>query len=72
MLVGSGQEALQRAVDQPRVERVHRIPAEAQPIHRAGAEILDQRIGVTHEVLRHREPSGAFTSMQMQRLLRLK
>ena len=55
---GPGQETLQRAIDQPRVQRVHRIPAEPEPVHRAGAEILDQRIGVAHQVLRHRQPLG--------------
>ena len=60
MLVGSGEEPLQRAVDQPRVQRVHGVPTETEAIHRAGAEILDQHIGVAHQVLRHRQPVRRF------------
>ena len=54
MLVRAGEETLQRAVDQSRIERMHRIPAEPEPVHRAGAEILDQHVGVAHEILRDR------------------
>ena len=60
MLVRSGQEALHRQIHQPRIQRVHRVPAEAQPIHRAGSEILDQRVGVAHHVLGDRQSRGRF------------
>ena len=39
---------------------MHRIPAKPEPLHRARAEILDQHIGVAHEVLRDRQPIGRF------------
>ena len=42
VLVGAGQEALAGAIDQARVERVHRFPTQAELVHRAGAEVLDQ------------------------------
>ena len=60
MFVWARQKALQRAIDQPWVQRVHRVPAETEPLHRTGAEILDQRIGVAHQVLRHRQAVGRF------------
>ena len=60
MFVGAGQEALHRQVDQPRIQRVHGVPAQAEPIHRSGTEILDQRVGVAHHVLGDGEPRGGF------------
>ena len=60
MLVGARQETLQRAVDQPWIELVHRIPTEAEPFHRARTEILDQHIGLAHKIMRNRQPVGRF------------
>jgi hypothetical protein len=34
-----------RAIDQPRVDRAHRIVAEAEPSHDPGAELLHQHVG---------------------------
>src|ERR1700733_13719150 len=60
MLVRSGQKTLQCTVDQARIERMHRIPAKPKPIHGARPEILDQRIGIAHKVLRHGQSIGRF------------
>src|SRR5262249_42737628 len=38
-----------RAVDQPRVLGVQRLPAEAVPIHDARTEVLDQHVGAAHQ-----------------------
>src|SRR3954454_3250869 len=43
-------EALQRRVDQPRVELVQVLPGEAEPVHDARAEVLDQDVGAVHEL----------------------
>src|SRR4051794_36211806 len=43
-------EALQRRVDEPRVELVQVLPREAEPIHHARAEVLDQDVGAVHEL----------------------
>lgn len=72
MLVGAGEKSLQHALDQPRVERMRLLPAEAKPVHRAGAEILDQHVGGARKSLATARPSGDFRSMRMPRLLRLK
>jgi hypothetical protein len=37
VFVGAGQEALVRHVDQPRVQPLQRVGAQAQAVHRAGA-----------------------------------
>src|SRR3954464_10800541 len=43
-------EALQRRVDQPRVELVQVLPREPEAIHHAGAEVLDHYVGAVHEL----------------------
>ncbi len=45
VLVRAGEIALQREIDQTRVERRQLLPADAEPLHRAGAVILDHDIG---------------------------
>jgi hypothetical protein len=40
------------AVDQPRVQPLHRLVAEPQPGHHAGAEVLDQHVGAGDEFAR--------------------
>ena len=42
-------------VDQRRVGRVQHVPADAQPVHHAGGEILQQHVGL----LRHADQQGA-------------
>ena len=39
-----------RAVDEARVRGPHRVVSEPEPIHDAGPEVLDEHVGVTHEV----------------------
>src|SRR4051795_6042378 len=43
-------EALQRRVDQPRVELVQVLPREPEAVHDARAEVLDQDVGAVHEL----------------------
>src|SRR5690606_38835750 len=50
MRVGPRQEALQRAVDEPRVELAQRRVAEAELVHRAGAKVLCERIGACDQL----------------------
>ncbi len=52
VLVGAGEEALERAIDEARVDGRQRGVAAAEPIHRARREILDDDVGV-------RRPGGA-------------
>ena len=63
MLVWAGQESLQRAIDQFRVDPVHGVPAQAHPFQRAGAEILQQHVGLADHVMRDRQ---AFGGLQVQ------
>ena len=44
-------EALDRRVDQPRVEVAQHVPAEPQPLHRAGAEIFEQHVRLFDDFL---------------------
>ena len=44
-------EARGRGVDQARIARVQGIPAVAELFHRAGPEILDERIGLVEQAL---------------------
>ena len=39
-----------RAVDEARVRGPRRVVAEPEAIHHAGPEVLDEHVGVTHEV----------------------
>src|SRR3954463_11369739 len=50
LLERAGAEALQRRVDQPRVELVEVLPREPEAVHDAGAEVLDQDVGAVHEL----------------------
>ena len=49
-------EAGDRAIDQPGIVRGQRLVAEAKPVHRAGAEILDDDIGGARQPARRRLP----------------
>ena len=50
--VGAGlAEGADGAVDELRVELLHGLIAEAQPVHDAGAEALDEDVGVLYELL---------------------
>ena len=49
-----GAEALDRAVDQARIERVERVIAEAVPLHHAGRLVLDEDVRLLHHVEEHR------------------
>src|SRR4051794_18835524 len=44
-------EALDRRVDQPRVELLERIPAEAEAVERARPEILQQHVRLLDDLL---------------------
>ena len=41
--------ARDRAVDELRIERAHRFLAEAEPLHHAGPEVLDQHVGLADQ-----------------------
>ena len=61
VLVGAAlPEALHLRIDEARVERVQRLPAEPQPLDRAGGEILDKDIGPLRHFLDQREPALGF------------
>ena len=47
-------EAGDRAIDQPRIVGGERLIAEAEPVHRAGAEILDDDVGSERKLSRRR------------------
>ncbi len=49
-------ETGQRAVDQPRIDRPHRLCAQAQTVHHPGTEVLDHDIGGLDQPPRGREP----------------
>src|SRR3954451_5391373 len=50
VLERAGAEALQRRVDQPRVELVQGLPREAEAVHHARAEVLDQDVGAVDQL----------------------
>src|SRR4051795_6803376 len=50
VLERAGAEALQRRVDQPRVELVQVLPREAEAVHHARAEVLDQDVGAVDQL----------------------
>jgi hypothetical protein len=56
MLVRAREKSLERAVNQLRVHLPEGVVAEAQPVHRAGAEVLRQRVS-TRDELQHRLPA---------------
>src|SRR5262249_23490922 len=47
-----------RDVDEPRAERAGRLPAQAQPLHDPGAEVLDEDVGAGNQLLRDRLAVG--------------
>ena len=53
-------EAFDLAIDQPRMQRVHDLPAEPQPLDRAGREILDKDVGAPRHLLDQREAALGF------------
>ncbi len=53
-------EAFDLAIDQPRMQRVHDLPAEPQPLDRAGREILDKDVGAPRHLLDQREAPLGF------------
>ena len=57
ILVGTTEEALLRAVDQPRVQRREVVVAEAELLHRPLAEVLDHHVGARRQAPRQLEPA---------------
>jgi hypothetical protein len=57
-------EAGRGAVDEPRPTRVHRVPAVAEPLHRPGAEVLDQHVGGAEELV---EDAAIVLTLQVER-----
>ena len=53
-------EAFDLGVDQPRVQRVQLVPAEAELLDRAGRHVLDEDIGLRRHLLDQREPARRF------------
>ena len=49
VLIGPGEEALERGEDEARVDPAQRLPAAAEPLHGAGGVILDHHIGLRGE-----------------------
>ena len=72
VLVGAGEKAFERAIDEPRIDRRQRVIAAAEALHRAGRVILEQHVGVGGEAWTSARPSGLFRSIARLRLLRLK
>ncbi len=59
VLAGAGApEGGDGAVDQPRVDFRERLVAEAEALHGAGAEVLDEDVGLTHQCLDHLDALG--------------
>ena len=54
LLVGPGEEALHRAIDQARVRLRERLVAQALRLERAGTEVLDEHVGGGDQLLRLR------------------
>ena len=48
------------AVDQPRIDRGHRLVADAEPVLHIGAIVLHQHVGLRRELLQDRYPVGRF------------
>jgi hypothetical protein len=64
MLVGAGEVAFQRQVDQARVERGQLLITATQPLHCTGAEIFENHVGGRDQPLDHRL---AFLALQIHR-----
>ena len=52
MLVGAGQVALQREVDEARVDGAELFPAAAEALHGAWSVILQHHIGAARQAMR--------------------
>ena len=52
-LVGAGAEALDRGHDHARIQLPHPLPAEPQPVDRAGRQVLDHHVAGPHQALQH-------------------
>ena len=59
VLVGAGEVALERQIDEARVQRRELLVTAAEPLHRAGAVILQHDIGAHDEAMDHRLPLRA-------------
>src|SRR6266852_1210265 len=57
-------ERRDRAIDQARVERGQGVVAEAETLHRARPEILDQDVGALHQIAQH---VGTLRGLQIER-----
>ena len=53
LLVGAGAEALDRGHDHARIQRLHPLPAEAEPVDRARRQVLDHHVAGLHQPLQH-------------------
>ena len=58
LLVRSGQEALQRAIDQPRIDLLEILGPQPALGHRARREILDHHVGRLQQLHQHRPALG--------------
>ena len=58
VLVGTGQEALQRAIDEAGIAGLERVVAEAKRVETAGAKVLDQHVGARDQLLGECDPLG--------------
>ena len=58
LLVGAGQEALQRAVDQPRIDLLQMLGPQPALAHRARREVLDHHVGRLQQLHQHRPALG--------------
>ena len=64
-------EAGDRAVDEARVALAQRRVVEAEPVERAGAEVLEQHVGARRELARELWPRACLRSTATDSLLRL-
>ena len=64
-------EALDRGVDQPRVDLTKPFPRKAEPIDDAGSEVLGQDVDPDTRSVKMRLPSSLFMLTVMLRLLQL-
>ena len=72
VLVGAGEKALERAVDQARVDSAQAVIAAAEPLHGAGRVVLDHHVGGRRRAdAADARPSAALRSSARLRLLRL-
>jgi hypothetical protein len=61
VLVGAARaEPLHLRIDETRIERVHRLPAEPQPLDRTRSEVLGKHVGPARHLLDQGEPTLGF------------